>query len=193
MSVSGDSPSESSSQEPPGFKRQACHAVGRDLSGEDIVPKTEHIEGRNLNSVGKKANTRVMSSYAEDFAIEKDQVIAAMSAKHKATKRRKEERMRKKEKRCFKRKTSNVVSEMDVRATRVHKKQKKASKDEEAHEVNVTNHLEEARSSPALGKQLGLYAEDKNEVIAALAKGKDLMNVEAQSHIRKRRKGKRKN
>ena len=86
--VSGDSPSESSSQEPPGFTRQACHATGRDLSGEDIALETQPIEGRNLISVGKKANTGVMISYAEDFAIEEDQVIAVVSAKHKARKKK---------------------------------------------------------------------------------------------------------
>lgn len=72
------------------------------------------------------------------------------------------------------------------------KDQKEATNSEEVHVVKVNNPLEEAEKNWALGKQLGLYAKNEDEVITALTKGKDVEENKDQQQTRKQRKGKRK-
>ena len=82
---------------------------------------------------------------------------------------------------------------MGITGAENHNKRNFASSNGVGRMVNAIFLLEEAEKSWALGKNLGLYADNEDEVIAALVKRKEQRNHDAQVGARKRQRGKKSN
>ena len=121
------------------------------------------------------------------FDYDEDQIAVTMVAKSKAKRRKKEANQKKTEQNVFKRKAPKTKSNYGSKTNR----KVRVASNMDSHVNNELEPLEEARKTWILGKQIGLYAENEDEVVEALAKG--IEDVNHVSKHRKRKKHKRKN
>ena len=85
---------------------------------------------------------------------------------------------RKKEEQSFKRIGPKDTSKVGIKYIKNCNKQKITSYDGEDHMFSENNPFEEARKMWVLGKQLGLYADNKDKMITTLVNKKELKSKE---------------